>query len=382
MLRTFMTAYPWDLVDEGVTTVLDRLRGEVGVTGISVWMASPTVTQLRARPGDPRIFRTRGGVFFHPDEEAYAATRCKPIVSGWLKGKEPLKRIAEACAERGMDLRVVVSAAMAGRLAQRHPEMACKNVFGDESHASLCLVHPDVQAYLGGLLYDLSSNYRLTGIVITDFVIAWSDASLPGLRTPRPLGEAETLLLSTCFCESCHQRASEAGVDVGMARRSVEATLQHSLEARPEDDTQMATLLADDVPLTDYHRWRTRELSSLLERLTQQCGCELLLSKSMEGSEQWQHSDLDSSIPAAVITRIERHDQLTAALCPAAKRGELYLSEMSVTGAHGPELVSTLAKAVERGFSGVTFENYGLLPDTALTPIKQAIRFARRSART
>jgi hypothetical protein len=342
-------------------------------------MATPPVTQLRARPVDPRVFRTRGGLFFHPDDETYAGTRCKPIMSGWLKGKDPLKRVADACADRGVDLRVIVSAAMTGRLAQRHAEMTCKNVFGDDSHASLCLAHPDVQVHLCGLVHDLSSNYRIAGVVIADFLIAWREALLPELRTPFPLGEVETLLLSTCFCESCHQRASEAGVDVGTARQSVETILQRSLEAKAAGELQMATLLADETPLAGYYRWRTRELSSLLERLTKQCACELLLSRHVDGSEQRQHGDLDSSIPAAVITQIERPDQLAASLYPAAKRSELCLSETFVTGAHGPELVSTLAKAVELGFSGVAFDNYGLLPDTALTPIKQAIRFARRS---
>lgn len=379
MLRTFMRAYPWDLIDEGVTPVLDRLRGEVGVTGISVWMATPAVTQLRARPVDPRVFRTRGGLFFHPDDEAYAGTRCKPIVSGWLKGKDPLKRVADACADRGMDLRVMVSAAMTGRLAQRHAEMTCKSVFGDDSHTSLCLAHPDVQVYLCGLVHDLSSNYRLAGVVMADFLTGWMEAFTPEVQTAFPLGEVGTTLLSTCFCESCHQRASEAGVDVGTARQSVEAILQRTLETKTTRYPHMTALLTEETPLAGYYRWLTRELFSLLERLTQQCGCELLLSRRAEGTEQWQHGDLGSSIPAAVITRIERHDQLTAALCPAAKRSELCLSAKLVTDAPGPELVATIARAVERGFSGVTFDNYGLLPDTALTPIKQAIRFARRS---
>ena len=130
MLKAFLTAYPWDLIDEGVDAVLDRLHGEVGISGVSVWVASPPVVQLRVRDVGPRVVRSRGGLFFHPDEQPYAATRCKPIVSGWVKGRHPLTRIAEACAERAMDLRVIVSAAMTGRLAQRHAEMACKNVFG------------------------------------------------------------------------------------------------------------------------------------------------------------------------------------------------------------------------------------------------------------
>ncbi|MGB2985153.1 MAG: hypothetical protein WBE26_04665, partial [Phycisphaerae bacterium] len=121
-LQVFLTAYPWDLLDEDLGTVLDRLHGEIGVTGVSVWVSSPALTQLRVRDVEPRVFRTRGGLFFHPDEQRYVATRCKPVVSSRHKTRNPLARIADACAERALELRVIVSAAATGRLAQRYPE--------------------------------------------------------------------------------------------------------------------------------------------------------------------------------------------------------------------------------------------------------------------
>ena len=46
---------------------------------------------------------------------------------------------------------------------------------------------------------------------------------------------------------------------------------------------------------------------------------------------------------------------------------------------HGPELVGTMSRAVQLGFAGVEIYHYGILPEAALIPIKQAIRFARRT---
>ncbi len=379
MLRAFVTFYPWDLIDEGINAVLDRLHGDVGITGVSVWAASPPVTQLRVRDVTPRLFRTRGGLFFHPDEQHYSGTRCNPIVSGWVKGKRPLKKISDACADRGMELRIIISAGMTGRFAQRYSEMACKNAFGDVSYTGLCLANPDVQSYLCGVVADLSSNHSAAGVTITDFVIAWAEAFGPELLVASALSEMEASLLSTCFCESCHQRATAAGVDVGMARRSVTATLQRTFDDGPPSDMELETSLSDNAPLKDYHRWRTAELASLLQRLAQACKCELLLDQSLGVGRLCRHADLDLSLPAAVITRMENPEQLASAMRPAARRSELRLAATFAHGGHGPELVSILPKAAELGFAAVEFDNYGLLPESALTPIKQAIRFARRT---
>ncbi len=378
MLRAFLSAYPWDLIDEGVGAVLDRLYGEVGATGVSLWVAPPPLVQLRVRDVQPRVFRTRGGLFFHPDERHYCGTRCKPIVSGWVKTRNPLTRIAEACTESGMELRVIVSAAMTGRLAQRHSEMSCKNAFAAESQVSLCLANPDVQAYLCGLVTDLSSNYSLSGVTVTDFVIAWAEVYAGGLRAGMPLGEVEASLLSTCFCESCHQRATAAGVDVAMAQRSVQVILQRSMHAGVATDRRLDAIVADNEPLAAYYRWRTGELSSLLARLAKACRCELLLDRTLDGPAGEQHAGLDLSVPAAVIYRLHHPEELASAFCPAARRSEFRLPEVFVIGSHAPDLVRTLSQAVELGFAGVVIDNYGLLPDSALTPIKQAIRFAKR----
>ena len=116
MLKSYIVVYPWDLLDEGIDVVLDRLQGEVGVDGVSLWIATRAVTQLRVRRVEPRCFRTRGGVFFQPSDECYAASQIKPPVSSWMQDRDPLAFVAKACVDRGLKLRVKLSAACTGRL--------------------------------------------------------------------------------------------------------------------------------------------------------------------------------------------------------------------------------------------------------------------------
>ena len=149
MLRVHLICHPWDLLDEGVDEVLARLHGELGVTGVCVPAVCAPLATLRTRPGvSPRIFRTRGGLFFAPGEDYYQATRCTPAVSTWLKGRNPLRRIADGCRKLGLDCRAMAACSTAGRIVARHPHAAAKTVFGDPWPDRLCPINPDAQAFL------------------------------------------------------------------------------------------------------------------------------------------------------------------------------------------------------------------------------------------
>ena len=379
MFRTFLSAYPWDLLDEDLEAVLDHLHGEVGITGMSVWVASAAVVELRARNVQPQVFRTRGGLLFHPDENLYADTRCKPIVSTWARGHKALGRIAEACAKRGLTLRVIVSASRTGRLAERHPEMACKNVFQDQSQLGLCLSNPDVQTFLCAVVSDLSSNHPVAEVVLTDFVLEWPEFVAAHLCAPLSLGHGAKALLATCFCESCRQQAGQAGVDTATAQRVAHSAVLASLEGRMTDQP-LDAILADSGPLSEYYRWRTIQLSSVWQQVAGACRCDLLLDRRLDTSIAVEIPQLDLSLPASVVTRLDDPDGLASARCPVARRNELRLPESLASGPQAAQLVRLVSQTVELGFSGVEMDSLGLLPASALTPIKQALRIARRAS--
>ena len=379
MFRAFLTAYPWDLLDDEFDVRLDQLHGEIGATGLTVWAASPPAIQVRGRDVEPRINRTRGGLLFHPDERHYTGTRIKPIVSSWVKSKSPIQRLATACGQRGMELRVKVSAALTGRLAQKHPEAACKNLFGSVSHESICLFNPDVETYLAALITDLSTNHDIVGVSISDFFVGWTEAYDPGLDVCVQLDDTLRSVLSICFCESCHQRAAAAGVDVEMALRSARVFVQDALNRGASSDVPWATVLTNNPPLAVFHNWRLSQLSAVLEHLSAVCEKELLWDRRREGpgADQFELSVTGATV---VTTQMDVGDQLDSSWCAAARRNELRIPATSATGPFGAEPVNMLSRAVEIGFSGVEFDGYGTMPDSALSSVKQAIRFARRSA--
>ena len=90
--------------------------------------------------------------------------------------------------------------------------------------------------------------------------------------------------------------------------------------------------------------------------------------------------EIDVSSAAGTIARIDSADQLQALFDSSARCNELRIPAAVINEPHGQQLVAGLAEATGRGITGVQFDHYGVLPDSALTTIKQAIRFARRSA--
>lgn len=386
MFSAFVTAFPWDLVDDDLDARLDHLQGEVGATGVTLWAAAAPITQIRGRDAQPRTTRSRGGLLFHPEERHYSATRIKPIVSSWVKSKHPIERVSKACGERGMELRVKVSAALTGRLAQKYPDAACKNLYGAASHTSLCLFNPDVESYVAALLADLSTNHEIKSISIADFFVGWVEAFESDLRLGVPLDGALRQVLALCFCESCHQRSTAAGVDVGAARQCAEEAVQSMLDRGASADVSFAKLIGTHPLLGDFHRWRVGELASLLERLSGGSDLEILLDRDA----QEPTSRLCQSSPAlpgicvpdsvAVVTEAAGAEQLDGALCCDAKWNEIRIPASSVSGSRGAELVNLVSRAVEAGFAGVEFDNLGLFPESAFASIKQAIRFGRRSS--
>ena len=384
MFSATITAYPWDLIDgaaEGrvsVDAALDRLHGEIGVTGVSVWAATPPVHYLRAREPEPRVVRTSGGLLFEPALAAYDSTRCKPIVSDCVGDADALARIADACGQRRISLRAIVSASATGQLATAYPAMACQNAFDAVSHASLCLAHTDAQSYLVALLSDLTGRYALDAVVLTDFGTHRSEAWDQDLQTGMPLGDTERSLLAVCLCESCRHGAEAAGVDAAAVARSVRAVIQQSLDTGRATDRSLDALLADNEPLRAFFDRRASALTSLAQRLADVCKCDLRIEQTASPDDA-DRREIDLSCAAGVITRIDATDQLGASPESSAQRTELGVPASLIAEPHGQRLIAGLAESAGRGITGATFDHYGLLSNSALTRIKQAIRFARRS---
>lgn len=361
--------HPWDLFDEGPEPVLDRLRGDVGVTAVTIVAAAPAMSTLRTRSVDPRVLHCDGGLLMSPDESRYDASRLRPLPASRVKARESFDAAAEAAASQGLHIRAQVSAAATGRLALRHKAAAAKNVFGSPSQFSLCLANPDVRAYLLALCADLRQRCRLAALVLTDFELRWTDAVNGRLALGAAPGPRESELLAICFCESCRQGATDAGVDIAAAARSVEALLERFLDTARPTGADFDAVLTDAPALRDYVAWGDGVLARLFEECRSAVGCEVLVGGAVRRESR--------GVPPAA--RVELLPDMERAGSALAGR-EAFIAAEAVNGLESSELVRGFALAAQAGCRALEVGPWGLLTESAISSLRQAIRFARRTA--
>ena len=394
MFTAHVECHLWDLEDEGIDEVLDRLQGELGAGGVTVVAAGQPVRQLRHRPDAwPRIFQSRGGLYFPPDESKYTDTRSKGVVSGWVKSRNPLRKVSDACHRRDMTLRAVIDTRRIGRVVSRCPSVAAKTAFDDASPGTMCAANPDVAALYHGLISDLSANYDVSAIELRrldhPFATDLAD-SLDVAGSPNAADAVARGLLSICFCESCLQAASGGNIDGYGAMRSVGTWLNAAFARTRTLPDSLASVLTDDETLERYVRHRRDDHAGLIRALSRHCPCDLALHVDDDAGADRPALAAMASECAAINVAVSRawplpdsamvHQALETCRVTDGPRCEAVVSLRESLADDATGLVRTVKKLVDLGVAGVHFRHYGLMGGHEFTAVQQAIRYARRSA--
>jgi hypothetical protein len=390
MFATRLLCYPWDLVDEGVEKALDVIRGDLGVDGITVVVGTGPVTVLRRRPeASPRVLHSRGGLLFQPQDEAYHSTRCKPPVSGWLKARNPLARIARACVQHGLKLRAALDTRRIGRLATRYPIVAVKSAFDEPAPNCACLANPDFAELLHALIGDLFANYAICGLELRGLDTPFDSDLLDNAPGADMLGPAGRELLSVCFCESSMQSALKAEIDAEAARRSARVTLSRAIENGRSLGDSLDGILTDDPILQCYVEHQRHAHRSVLASLAGRAGGPLAMEVQTDRRASEVVEAMAAGSLSALITPVSTSHE-TAGHGPADLLGlfgggdtpecEALVRVGEATDPDGVAVVRTLKLLVDAGWHAVTVSHFGSMGPLELRAVKQAARFARRSA--
>lgn len=387
LFRAGILCYPWDLTEDGLDAALEHVQGTLGATGITLVAASAPAVLLRRRlDGTVRLIRTRGGLWFPADGPAYASTRCKPVVSDEAKSRDFLRLVVEACRTRGLGLRVAIAATVVGRVAERHPFAAVRNILGDVSMTRLCPSNPDVGEFLRCLTDDVHSNYEPDAVELRDFDRGRARGAVGGIECPVALGPVGDGLLSLCACESCRQAAAAAGADVEAAMRSADVTLRRIFENRVPAES-FADLLAADAPLAEYVGVQSRVLVDQLGSIRERSRGRLVLHR--RGDEIDGSADLASLsrhvdavklvVPFVVDEPMATTLQIARTACGPQCPVELELAAEVATRDGPPALVAALKEAATRDVTSVDIADLASRGTPLDDAVKQGIRYARRT---
>ncbi|MCO6439199.1 MAG: hypothetical protein J5J06_19075 [Phycisphaerae bacterium] len=373
MPRFYITVHPWDLVDEGIDPVLDRLRGEIGVSGVTLSMGVSPMTQLRRRAIAPRVMRSQGGLLFSPREEFYETTRLRPGVSTALRRKVTPVEMAERCLERSLAVRASIHATTLGRVLSKYPDAGCRNALDDRSALSLCPANPDVQALLSGLVADVGSQWPCDGIVLHDFRMCWAEADQPGALGGGNPDPTIRTLLGQCFCESCLRSAGEAGVDALSARRLVQTLIDKVWQSPGKPVPPFQELVAGYEILHGMEAWRTQALGTLAEKLASAASCPLVFVVNERNANP---PGVEANGAFRAVSSLHGGEEPKGEADPGE---ELMLEDDYAMQVVSADVVAVVQRATRAGYAAIHLGNWGSLSDAALTGIKQAIRYARRS---
>ena len=391
--ETVLECFLWDLVDEGIDEVLDRIKGEIGVSGVEIPVHARSLQAFRPHAGvSPRRFEAGGGAHFQPDATRYAGTRLRPVVSGWLRKSNPLSAVVKGCRDRGLKVAASVGLCNVGELAGRLAHAAAKDVFG-QPDAWLCPANPDVQEYARCLLADLRENYGFDAIRL-------GQMGFPGISSRGALhhvrecqgfrfGRIESWLRTLCFCESCRQLCKRDGVDIEAAAACAFQVLEQACATGTCLPGSPIEFAGEHPELRALLDWRSVQLTRWLASLHPQPECTLLLDRPrmpIHSGIKLQAATSACDVFCVDCRRpaVESVDALVRGWTSKPDRlaGRLSLSVSAGKECPDPAaLVACLVHAARSGCHSVRIRNYGLLPIARLEWIRQAVRFAHREAR-
>jgi|GEM_PF-3896805 len=231
MFPFFVEAYPWDVVSRSGQQRLERLRGEVGMTGVAICASMPPFVEMRRLGNRVDVLRSAGGLLYHPQEGAFSSLRCQPIAASIAEGLKAMPRALDVCDQLGLDVRFVASVLRCGGMARRYGELVAVNALGAKSQDCLCASHDDVRAYARNLAGSFRRLRKDSQIVVSDMVSGCDDV----LCAPRncdvtSLDLTRQGLLTWCFCDACVETARGEGVDVDRVQRTVQQTIGNAID--------------------------------------------------------------------------------------------------------------------------------------------------------
>ncbi|WP_127902224.1 hypothetical protein [Solirhodobacter olei] len=220
MPRHLMYLYPWDLREDGADLIAQRLAA-AGATGVALSASYHSGKFVRPHGQDKVVFPEGNTTYFRPDPRRYR--RLVPEQAAMSRDFDSFRALAEGAPELSVTAWTI--GLHNSRLGRLHPELAAQTVYGGPLVNSLCPSQPEVRHYLGALCADTAAQPGVCEIAL----------EAPGWQAFRhgyhhefeliELPEPVQVMLGTCFCAACTERARGAGLDLGRLARRTRAEL-------------------------------------------------------------------------------------------------------------------------------------------------------------
>lgn len=393
MPREFLSSiftYPWDLTDEGLDVSLGRIADVAGCREVMLTPSYHVSTYfLPHNPKRPIYWGEDGAAYFTPRTDLYSNTKIKPRVSSVVSGPGYMDEIARAIENRGLALGAWIVYLFNHHLAEKYPDCAKVDAFGNAYLSQLSPAHPDVREYCLALTRDFVERYKPRAVYVEALSrLDWEY----GFRNPKVLSEITPqcrFLLSLCFNPAAKALARAANVDADGFQQQVASYLKARLQRLPTPDDQrpVTELWIGESFGGQLLKYLQASLSSTTQlwldvaKIIQATGAEIhgdgpasVTTSRKNDLDVAMNSHLGRTSIGAVKPDDAGRGQIAQLRSRIAPNGKVltFISPGSFTSA--APLAELVHNAAAAGCDGATFYNYGLLREEQLKFVGEALK--------
>lgn len=395
-------AFPWDAALEGSPAMIDALAG----LGCNTLLLSVNYHRARLfRPRQPGLgFYSRpvDWMDFEPGRTLYPSGFPLPPVNPDSSVAGAVLECRDQCTRSGLAFTAGVIGCHNTTIGLAQPAYTVRNAFGNRYAFALCPGHPEVRAYLLGLVRDVCRNLAPDAILLDSFSFLNAVHREHHELMFVPPGAVGEHLLALCLCEHCRARAAGRGLDVDAIqttiRRLVEEALRHEGHVGNAgfDEAELSALLMEYPELYAFEQVRGEAVSSLLREageIAREYGCEMDVNSGLlarPSARGWTEGGrLRDRAQACRHVYVQAHfrqmsqsrqDLAWAATVLPPERLVLATMMGDEMIGSGGELKARVEYASRLGAAGVSLYNYGLLTSRRLEWIRDAFAAAERNS--
>lgn len=262
--------YPWDVLDEGSDTVLDRARHRAGATAVHVAAAYHSGRFLLPHNPSRRVHHATGTALYFRPSSAEGIVEVAPPV--WQHAGDPglWPALRAGTRRRDLELGAWMTPLHNTPVGLANPDLVVVNAHGDRMWSALCPANPTVRAYAAALAVDAVDQLHVDRVVFE------------GLHYPRfrhgfhhelvgvEVDELAELLLSLCMCRWCLRAGAAVDLDVERLVSRVRAEVDRRLRTpapRPNVDAEDLSQLFDG-DLAVFLRARNELVTTLVDEVS------------------------------------------------------------------------------------------------------------------
>jgi hypothetical protein len=381
--------YPWDLADEGVETVLGRVR-PLGINTITLAASYHAGKFVRPHGRSGKIyFPDDGTVYFKARPERYG--HIMPLVNPLVDQFDGFAELKEHAPD--LDRCAWVVCLHNTPVGMQHPEFISRNAFGDPYPYSLCPAHPAVRDYVVNLCGDLVDRYDINRVVLETPGWLPYDHGYHHEFALLPLDRYAKTLLGLCFADATMRAAEAADVDAKRLQTKARAMLERWFAADLAVPEAMAaawweTEIVSDPEWAKFLHWRCRLVADLVAavRTEMQADTRLAVIPTVqrpsaqcwfEGSDFAMLADAADAleIPAYQASAEEAFVDAWHVRTRAGDDAPLHfiLRPSFPDLAAGRETAAAARRLKQVGLAGIAFYNYGHIRLASLAHIQEAL---------